>query len=96
MLYSLIFGQSGEKEEPAQGSNPALVHFQWTSLLFRFRNGETAAHIFVGSGSSQRLLVQIVIRALHNPLHINDFSQPRAVFTGEKPLPMTISHPRGR
>ena len=57
--YSLIFGQSNEKEEPAQDQNPALVHFQWTSLLLRFRNGETAAHIFVGSGFNKNLVVDV-------------------------------------
>ena len=34
--YALIFGQSDENEEPGQETNPALVHFQWTSLLLKF------------------------------------------------------------
>ena len=56
--YALIFGQEGQKQEPGQVTEPALVIIQWTSFLLQIRNDGTAAHILVGSGSSQRLLVE--------------------------------------
>ena len=57
--YALIFGQSGEKEEPEQAENPASVNFHGTSLLSMFLNGETAAHIHYGSGFNKNLVVDL-------------------------------------
>jgi len=80
--YSLIFGQE-TKEEPEQETDPAPVIFQWTSLLLRFRNGETVTHIRVGNGFNKNHVVQIDIRALANPpnkpLHINDYSHTQCL-----------------
>ena len=56
--YGLIFGQE-RKEEPEQETDPAPVIFQWTSLLLRFRNGETVTHIQVGNGFSKNQVVDV-------------------------------------
>ena len=55
--YALIFGQSGANEEPGQADNPAPVKYFGTSLLAMFLNGETAAHIHMGSGFNKNLVV---------------------------------------
>jgi len=52
----LIFGQSNEKEEPGQATNPAPANWHGISKLSRFVSGETAAHIFLGGGFNKNLL----------------------------------------
>ena len=54
--YGLFFGQKTEKAEPGQGTSPAPADLHGIGALSHFVSGETAAHIFLGGGSSQRLL----------------------------------------